>query len=326
MKPKISIVTPIYQTETYLEKCLTALTNQTLNEIELIWIDNGANQSCKDIIKSCQSENVKLVVLAENIGYLGAMTVGLNVATGNYVGFCDSDDWVDADYYEKLYNTIIEKRADVVYCGYSCEFEDHFVKEPLRTLELQNCKGAIFEALPAGSVWNALFKRTFILNNNISFPKSVKSVYRDNTFSIPACFYTQKYALDATVYYHYRQRENSTVQGITKKEASKAASEVISETFPKLPLGELSATEVKIFTDFLFRTLPVRNIKKLPKEAAVLSKSEYFKKKYLNARTYHSPSLFQRIFSVSYHSTKPIMKLRFLGISIRFKLKQRRSL
>lgn len=326
MNPKVSIVTPIYQTEAYLEKCLTALTNQTLNEIELIWVDNGANQSCKDIIKFCQSKNVKLIVLSENIGYLGAMTAGLDAATGDYVGFCDSDDWVDTDYYEKLYNTITQKQADIVYCGYSCEFEDHFVKEPLRTLELQNCKGAIFEALPAGSIWNALFKRSFIRNNNISFPKSVKSIYRDNTFSISACFCTRKYALDATAYYHYRQRETSTVQGITKKEGAQSASEVISETFPKLPLEELSETEVKIFTDFLFRTLPVRNIKKLPVEAAVLTKSEYFKKKYSNARTYHSPSVFQRLFSISYHPSKPFMKIRLLGITVKFKLKQRRCL
>lgn len=82
-------------------------------------------------------------------------------------------------------------------------------------------------------------------------------------------------------------------------------------------------TEVKIFTDFLFRTLPVRNIKKLPVEAAVLTKSEYFKKKYSNARTYHSPSVFQRLFSISYHPSKPFMKIRLLGITVKFKLKQR---
>lgn len=326
MTPKVSVITPIYQTELYLEKCLKSLTNQTLKEIELIWVDNGANQLCKDIISSCKTAAVKLIVLPENIGYLGAMNAGLDIATGDYIGFCDSDDWADADYYEQLYETVTKKQADIVYCGYQSEFEDHFVKEPLRTFELQNCQGAVLEALPAGSVWNALFKRDFVKKNNISFHKSAKSIYRDNTFSIPACLATQKYALDATAYYHYRQRETSTVQGISKKEAAQAASEVISEIFSKLPLKDLSEKEIKIFTDFLFRTLPVRNIKKLPEESKVLNGSQYFKKKFLNAQAYSSPSLFQRFFSVSFHSTKPIVKVRFLGISIKFKLKKRRSL
>lgn len=320
--PKVSVITPIYQTEEYLAKCFQSLTNQTLSDIELIWIDNGANEACKKLIAEHKTAAVKLIVLPENIGYMGAINAGLDAATGDYVGFCDSDDWVDTDYYENLYKTVVSQEADIVYCGYQYEYEKKSVKEPLRTLTLQNCRGAVLEALPAGSIWNALFKRTFIKEHNII--NSSKSIYSDNTFSIPACLLAQKCALDKASYYHYRQRDVSTIHGTTKKERLQATTEVISDIFSNFPLQGFSEQEMKIFVDFLFRSLPIHIIKKMPKEAKAIEKSIYFRKKLQNAHAFHNPSFFQRLFSVSYCLNKPLVKVRFLGISIKFKLKQRR--
>lgn len=325
--PKVSVITPIYQTEEYLAKCFQSLTKQTLSDIELIWIDNGANEACKKLIAEHKTAAVKLIVLPENIGYTGAMNTGLDAATGDYVGFCDSDDWVDADYYEKLYAKASKEKADIVYCGYQIEYENSSKKVPLKTTSFKNCRGAIFEALPTGSVWNALFLRDFVRKVGISFGTSSKSIYRDNAFSIPACWLAQKYALEDAVFYHYRDRESSTVQGISKNKSVQAAEEIIAEIFPKLPLKNLSDTEIRLFTDFLFRTMSVAGITKFPKEAKPLCQTPYFKKVCGNYRLFSAPTFGQRIFSISYHPFKPFVKIRFLGVSIKFKLKNiRRNL
>lgn len=326
--PKVSVITPIYKTEAFLDKSLSSLTSQTLTDIELIWVDNGASDECRRLMNKYATDKVKIVRLPENAGYTGAMNAGLEAATGDYVGFCDSDDWVDADYYEKLYMKAAEEQADIVYCGYQCEYENAFKKVPLRTTSLKNCRGAIFEALPTGSVWNALFLRDFVRKAGISFGPSFKSVCRDNAFSIPACWLAQKYALENTVFYHYRHRESSTVQGISKNKSVQAAEEIITETFPKLPLKDLSDTEIRLFTNFLFRTLfAVARIKKFPKEAEPLCQTPYFKKVCGSYRLFSDPTFGQRIFSISYHPHKPFVKIRFLGLGVKFKLKNiRRSL
>lgn len=322
--PKVSVITPIYKTEAFLDKSLPSLTNQTLKDIELIWIDNGASDECRRLMNKYATDKVKIIRLPENAGYTGAMNAGLESAAGDYIGFCDSDDWVDADYYEKLYAKATEEQADVVYCGFRREYEKYSRTVPLRTPALKKCRGAIFEALPAGSVWNALFRYDFVRKAGISFGTSSKSICRDNSFSIPACWLAQKYALEDAVFYHYRQRKSSTVQGLAKNKSVQAAEEIIAEIFPKLPLKNLSDTEIRLFTDFLFRTMSVARIKKFPKEAEPLSQTPYFKKVCGNYRLFSEPTFLQRIFSISYHPHKPFVKIRFLGLSVKFKLTDKR--
>ena len=125
---KVSVITPIYKTEQYLEKLLS-LVAQTLEDIEFIWVDNGANDECREIIKKYETKrpNIKVIHLETNKGYGGAMNAGLDVAEGDYIGFCDSDDWVDVDYYEKLYSATHDGEFDVVYTEYQMEFEDKTV-------------------------------------------------------------------------------------------------------------------------------------------------------------------------------------------------------
>ena len=123
---KVSVITPIYKTEKDLDKCLESLIAQTLPDIEFIWIDNAASDECRDIMKKYLDKRpgIKVITLAENVGYCGAMNKGLSVAQGDYVGFCDSDDYVDVDYYEKLYTKAAQENADVVYCGVIWEYKN----------------------------------------------------------------------------------------------------------------------------------------------------------------------------------------------------------
>ena len=126
MIPKISVITPIYKTEQYLDKCLTSLVNQTLPDIEFVWVDNGASDECRNIIAKYADKHphIKVVHLLQNKGYGGAMNAGLEVATGDYIGFCDSDDWVDTDYFEKLYNAAAQNNANIAFTEYLLEYPD----------------------------------------------------------------------------------------------------------------------------------------------------------------------------------------------------------
>ena len=87
--PKISVITPIYNTEKYLDKCLASLSSQTLQDIEFIWVDNAANDRCKEIIAKYQDArpNIKVIHLEKNVGYSGAMNLGLDIASGEFIGF-----------------------------------------------------------------------------------------------------------------------------------------------------------------------------------------------------------------------------------------------
>lgn len=321
MASKVSIITPIYQTEQYLETSLKALTNQTLKEIELIWIDNGANQACKDIIEAQKTANVKLITLAENIGYTGAINVGLEAATGDYIGFCDSDDWVDTDYYENLYKKANEASFDIVYCPFISERGNKRIVVPLIQKELKSFKGNLFDILNSGTIWNALFKKDFINKHNIKFPKTSGSIFRDEIFSIKAISATNHTAVTNDCFYHYRYNPASTTINISKEKEKQAIYEVIAEIFSDLSISKMEPDEQNALINFLFRPWCLASLREFPPEAKELTSLPHFKKQLKNARRFSHPILSDRFFSISHHVSKPIVKLRFLGISIKFKYK-----
>lgn len=137
MHPSVSVITPVYNTAAYLEKCLGSLIRQTLPGIELIWVDNGADEQCRRILQQHQNlrPGIKVIHLPENRGYSGAMNAGLEQASGKYVGFVDSDDWVDDDYFEELYRCAEENGCDIVYTNYQTVSDGQCRLFPHRTGE-----------------------------------------------------------------------------------------------------------------------------------------------------------------------------------------------
>lgn len=112
--PKVSVVVPFYNTEKYLEKCLDSLVNQTLKELEIILVNDGSTDSSLEIAKNYQQKDSRIkIVEQEHLKQGAARNSGMKVAAGEYIGFVDSDDWVDLDYFEKLYNTAKQYNADI---------------------------------------------------------------------------------------------------------------------------------------------------------------------------------------------------------------------
>ena len=118
---KVSIIVPIYKTEKYLKRTLDSLTNQTLDEVEIICVNDGSPDNSLQILKEYKEKYADkniVIIDKKNEGVWKARIDGIKVATGEYIAFTDSDDYVEPDFVEKLYNNAKENSADIAICGF----------------------------------------------------------------------------------------------------------------------------------------------------------------------------------------------------------------
>ena len=123
--PKISIIVPVYNVEKYINKCLKTLTQQTLQDIEIIIVNDGSLDKSVDIIEKYVKENSSKIKYyeKENGGLSSSRNYGLEYATGEYIAFLDSDDYVETNMYEEMYNLAKQENADMVECDFIWEWE-----------------------------------------------------------------------------------------------------------------------------------------------------------------------------------------------------------
>ena len=122
---KVSVVIPIYNTEKYLKRCLDSVINQTLEDIEIILVDDASPDNAGELCDEFAKKDARIKVIHKENGGLGfARNSGIEVACGEFIAFLDSDDYVEEDMYEKLYNTAIEKNVQTCLCGHTQYFDD----------------------------------------------------------------------------------------------------------------------------------------------------------------------------------------------------------
>ena len=127
--PKVSVIVPIYNKEQYLEECVNSIQLQTLNELEIILVDDGSTDASGQICdRIAESDQRVVVVHTENAGVCAARNMGLKLATGEYIGFVDADDYVSTDMYQKMANIIDEINVDFVVCDH-CRISENGHKE-----------------------------------------------------------------------------------------------------------------------------------------------------------------------------------------------------
>ena len=117
---KVSVIVPVYNQEKRLHRCMDSLVNQTLDSIELIVINDGSTDKSLKVLNEYKEKYPKKIKLItrENKGISITRNEGLSIAKGKYVGFVDSDDYVELDMYEKLYNKVEQEKCDIVICNY----------------------------------------------------------------------------------------------------------------------------------------------------------------------------------------------------------------
>lgn len=303
---KVSVITPIYKTEQYLDKCLTTLVNQTLQDIEFVWVDNGASDECRKIIAKYAGKRpqIKVLHLPRNIGYGGAMNAGLNAASGDYIGFCDSDDWVDADFFEKLYDAAAQNNANIAFTEYLLEYPDKQKKsEHITNLQIAESVSEKVNVLKDGAIWDKIFKRNLLNDNNIRFPEHSKSYFEDNLLLFPAAMYANKIVLINTTNYHYWQRENSVVHNNKNYDEMRSyCVDVIKNLLNFTEKQNYTAAEKQNIVNFFGRSFPwkgvlrkIRLYNKLIsdiKDDELLSMLKSEKEKYF-------PTFLRRIYSIA---------------------------
>lgn len=178
-KPFISVIVPIYNVEKYLHKCIDSILNQTLKNIEIILVNDGSTDNCGKIIDEYAKKDERIIVIhKENEGQSSARNKGLDIARGEYIGFVDSDDWLHHDMYENLYNAINESNADLCICGREAYSEDGILgyqiklENELIDLNEYDIREYISSKLfykHTVVVWNKIYKKEVIKNNNIRF-------------------------------------------------------------------------------------------------------------------------------------------------------------
>lgn len=223
--PLISIIIPVYKTEKYLDRCVESVVNQTYKNLEIILVDDGSPDNCPTMCDAWAEKDGRIKVIhKDNDGLSNARNSGIEICTGDYVMFTDSDDYIEPDMVEFLLNLAIENDADVSRCGYyqnrdgqeTTEFSDFSVK-------IYDKDKAIIDLAVSGfggTAWNKLYKRDIIKSHIYDKADGCSEdimhnfrVYKD----------VERIAICDVPKYHYVIRENS----ITKNVFSYGAFDII---------------------------------------------------------------------------------------------------
>ena len=203
--PKVSVIVPIYNVEKYLEKCINSLLSQTLEDIQIILVNDGSKDNSGNIAKECEKNNKNRIIYVEkeNGGLSDARNYGLKYATGDFIAFLDSDDYIEKNAYEEMYNKAIEENADYVECDFIWEFPNKIRVD--KQYPYKNKKEMLsFVRVVA---WNKLIKRQLITDNNLEFPKGLR--YEDVEFTYKLIPFINKFAYVDKPFIHYVKREGS---------------------------------------------------------------------------------------------------------------------
>ncbi len=216
--PKISVIVPVYNVEQYLPKCLDSIINQTFKDIEIICVDDCSTDDSLNILKKFQNKDNRINILRHKInkGLSAARNTAIKTANGEFIYFIDSDDWIDLDYLETMFNTIRSVSSDVVVNAailaeypnsaekYFKNRYDYLVKSSdfISTVDFFNP-----EICTIKSVWCCLYKKEIIDKHNLKFLEGY--IHEDVYFQHEYMNYASKIYIINKSNYHYRQRANS---------------------------------------------------------------------------------------------------------------------
>lgn len=217
--PKVSVIVPVYNTEKYLRKCMESLVHQTLQEIEIVVINDGSTDESEGIIFEYMEKYPEkfLYKYQKNSGQAVARNKALKLCHGEYIGFLDSDDFVKEEMFERMYQKAITTNADYVACGYTDityegdkEIElQHYVASKVALSTKDMYKGALV------SPFLHIYKRSIIEKSKVEFPEGV--IYEDTAFYLNLIPYIHKLEVIEEPL-AYRVRHSQSTMTIFKKE------------------------------------------------------------------------------------------------------------
>lgn len=205
MNIKVSIIVPVYNSKKYLRRCLDSIVNQSLKEIEIILVNDCSTDKSLAILKEYKQkypDKIILIELRENKKPGGARNEGMSVAKGEYIGFVDSDDYVEIEMFEELYKLAKQGNYDMVDCGFNNRSAKKMALSTTRNTwgELNREKRSHLIAY-SGFIWSKIFKRSILIDNNLKFREKV--TFEDIDF-LPIVMLHLKnvYASELVLYYY----------------------------------------------------------------------------------------------------------------------------
>lgn len=220
-KVKVSVIVPVYNVEKYLARCLDSIVAQTLQEIEIICVNDGSTDNSLSILKEYAKKDKRIVVICqENQGLSAARNTGMAAAVSKYLGFVDSDDWIDTEFYEKLYNAAERCGADI-----ACASVERNYKSGRKRRKIAITQDRVFASVKEKFVatnsprmcfvWNKIYNRRAIQSRNLKFKEGV--YFEDIGFTIRALYYLRTLATVTGVNYHYWVNPESITRQMTDK-------------------------------------------------------------------------------------------------------------
>lgn len=210
---KISIIVPVYNVERYLEKCIYSIINQTYTNIEIILVNDGSIDNSLKICNKYKEYDSRIIVIDKpNGGLSDARNVGINRASGDYIMFVDSDDWIDLNIVEKLYNLVCENDACIAQCDFVDVYDDSEIslKSEHKNITMMNSNEVLRNIYKENGiknivVWNKIYKKE--LFDNIRFPKG--KIHEDEFITYKILDRCSKIVDTNEVMYYYRKRPGS---------------------------------------------------------------------------------------------------------------------
>ena len=238
MEDLISIVVPIYNVEKYLDKCIKSIINQSYKKLEIILVDDGSKDNCGKMCEEYRKIDKRIKVIhKKNGGLSSARNAGIKIATGKYIGFIDSDDWIEKDMFKEMIKLAKENNSDIVQCDFIRCNEENLVIDNTnkKIVNIYSNIEAIWNQYKKGIdvssivTWNKLYKKS--LFNDIEFPEG--KINEDEFTIYKLFYYANKVVYTNKIFYYYRQNPNS----------------IMNTSFSKKNLDYLDAYEEK--ADFI---------------------------------------------------------------------------
>ena len=212
-KVKVSVIVPVYKVEKYIHDCMSTILSQTLKDIEIILVDDGSPDNCGKICDDYAKKDSRVKVIHQTNGRQGkARNAGAKIATGEYIGFVDSDDWIAPTMYEELYNRAKQTDADIVMCDYS---KSRFIGDKGKSKSRIDKSFLISDVFNVDSItsvnkksyfsivvcWNKIFKHDFYLKN-VKFPENM--IFEDSPVMFSAFAKAKRISVIDRKLYFYR--------------------------------------------------------------------------------------------------------------------------
>ncbi|WP_216829038.1 glycosyltransferase family 2 protein [Alkalihalobacterium elongatum] len=254
MGTKITVIIPVYNAEKYLSQCIQSLLNQSLQDCEFIFINDGSTDNSQKLIEEFKATDQRIKLInQENLGVSIARNIGLELATGEYVGFVDADDYIESDMYEQLYKATKNGECDVIITDFESEIDGQKVitTYPFPVNQTLNRTFIEGELLPhfvksenLNSACNKIYSNKRIIENKIRFPEKL-ALGEDGMFNM--LFFNVARNMKYINYtgYHYREVKGSATRNLVRYDYFSRALEVYTKDLPSFLIATIGREKVQ---------------------------------------------------------------------------------